>query len=419
MLALRASLTRLPTSWYASDDPCGGLAQCGIAHECGWAGVACRDSRVTDVTLPCMPGRCYNVGGVLPAALAGATALTTLDLRANLIGAPGGVAGSGGGYRARGCSGWPTAPPATGFAGGTLPPELGAMPRLQLVLLDMNLVGGPLPSNWSALQLATYISLQANKLTGTLPPEWGSLSALQLFDLGSNSLRGGFPEAWGRLTNVRVLNLESNNLEGALPQAWSGMTRLQRLNVCSMCAVCGAIPFVQGAGLAPAMACVEGRHAPLLAFPSAPPPRPAHTSPAAPPRLPTDVEVYSAGSSLTWPCGKSNCYKVPLGFVGQAVIIAGGWQVRGGAACTLPPLSVRLPSSSPLIAPPVPPVVPQQSSPCWPRYACAAAATWPATAPPAACGASARAGAASAGRMARRRAERRSPRSRPRRRCSW
>lgn len=41
--------------------------------------------------------------------------------------------------------------------------------------------------------------------------------------------------------------------------------------------------------------------------------------------VPWNQEVLAAlgGSSLTYPCGDQNCYRVPLGFVGQAVIIAG------------------------------------------------------------------------------------------------
>ena len=44
------------------------------------------------------------------------------------------------------------------------------------------------------------------------------------------------------------------------------------------------------------------------------------------------VDIWLQGSSLTWPCSKSNCYKVPLGFVGQAVIIACELAVAGRPA---------------------------------------------------------------------------------------
>ncbi len=49
------------------------------------------------------------------------------------------------------------------------------------------------------------------------------------------------------------------------------------------------------------------------------------------------VDIWMQGSSLTLACSKSNCYKMPLGFVGQAVIIAGTQclQRLQGAHCCL------------------------------------------------------------------------------------
>ena len=92
LLALRDSLTNLPPSWLASDDPCGGQPSCGGmlgTSDCAWTGIACRDGRVTEVALACLRARCYNLKGVLPGALAGASALQLIDLRGNSIGEPG------------------------------------------------------------------------------------------------------------------------------------------------------------------------------------------------------------------------------------------------------------------------------------------------------------------------------------------
>lgn len=90
--ALRASLTNVPDSWSAGDDPCGGQATCGGQYagaRCAWAGVACAGWRVTDIVLPCRsPFRCYNLGGTLPGALAGASELRSIVLQGNDIGAP-------------------------------------------------------------------------------------------------------------------------------------------------------------------------------------------------------------------------------------------------------------------------------------------------------------------------------------------
>lgn len=56
--------------------------------------------------------------------------------------------------------------------------------------------------------------------------------------------------------------------------------------------------------------------------------------------LPAAVDIWVQGSSLTMACSKSNCYKLPLGFVGQAVIIAGAlvWQALklGLGECKVP-----------------------------------------------------------------------------------
>ena len=64
--------------------------------------------------------------------------------------------------------------------------------------------------------------------------------------------------------------------------------------------------------------------------------------------LAAGVDVWVQGSSLGWPCSSGNCYRVPLGFVGQAVIVAGaggqaeGWQVATCAAAAAWPAVVML-----------------------------------------------------------------------------
>lgn len=86
LLALRASLSNLPASWSSTNDPCGGAPDCGQQSECAWRGVVCEGGRVTEVRLPCLRGRCYDLRGTLPGALAGATALKAIDFRGNSLG---------------------------------------------------------------------------------------------------------------------------------------------------------------------------------------------------------------------------------------------------------------------------------------------------------------------------------------------
>ena len=109
-----------------------------------------------------------------------------------------------------------------------------------------------------------------------------------------------------------------------------------------MCGVCGAVPFNQGRGSrwlrrarqgqgrASAPVCV-----PPLVLTLAPggPARAAHHgmgSISSASRIPRPAAIPAAvvrlgmsGSSLGWPCGSGNCSGLPLGFLGQAVIISG------------------------------------------------------------------------------------------------
>ncbi|KAL4448220.1 hypothetical protein ABPG75_005439 [Micractinium tetrahymenae] len=161
---------------------------------------------------------------------------------------------------------------------GTLPPEWGSLSRLALLALNDNTIGGALPANWSGLTAARYIGVNGNRLTGPLPASWGLLTGLELLDVGSNSLGPDLPVEWGSMRGLQKLNLEANSFVGSLPSAWWAMTALQMLSVRGMCGVCGGDPFLQ--------------------------------------------VVIILGSSFGWQCSSSNCYKVPLGFIGQAAIIA-------------------------------------------------------------------------------------------------
>jgi hypothetical protein len=73
---------------------------------------------------------------------------------------------------------------------------------------------------------------------------------------------------------------EGNRFSGSLPASWGAMRALQVLDVRGMCGVCGSVPFKQM------------------------------------------VRLGLQGSSLGWPCGRGNCSGLPLGFLGQAVIIS-------------------------------------------------------------------------------------------------
>lgn len=86
--AQRAAFTNPPRTWLESEDPCGGVPQCGrqAESECAWAGVTCNGSRIVELRLPCLRGYCFSLEGQLAPGLGQATALTVIDLRGNSLG---------------------------------------------------------------------------------------------------------------------------------------------------------------------------------------------------------------------------------------------------------------------------------------------------------------------------------------------
>lgn len=189
--------------------------------------------------------------------------------------------------------------------GGSLPPGLAGATALELIELTGNAIVGTLPPQWGSLRNLTVLSTAYNQLSGVLPPEfgnltslellwlsgnknirselpasWGKLSQLQDLRLGSMAVFGGFPGKWSGLQKLKYLDLSGNTLVGSLPASWMRMYALQVLDLRQQCGVCGVVPFNQA------------------------------------------VKIGDTGTSLGWPCGKGNCSGLPLGFLGQAVIIS-------------------------------------------------------------------------------------------------
>jgi len=99
---------------------------------------------------------------------------------------------------------------------GTLPPELGNLSNLTLLLLDSNELSGEIPQELGQLSRLTTLYLNSNELSGTIPPELGQLSSLQDLLLNSNQLCGKIPSELMNLTNLGTppgaLQLQNNNL---------------------------------------------------------------------------------------------------------------------------------------------------------------------------------------------------------------
>ena len=82
---------------------------------------------------------------------------------------------------------------------GSIPSELMALSRLEVMNLGDNELPGSMPPWLGELTNLTSLDLRRTGLTGRLPPELGNLANLTYLDLGRNSLSGHIPPELGTL----------------------------------------------------------------------------------------------------------------------------------------------------------------------------------------------------------------------------
>ncbi len=97
---------------------------------------------------------------------------------------------------------------------GEMPPELGGLANLELLLLTDNQLTGEIPPELASLTNLERLYLFENQLTGSIPPELGSLTNLERLYLYSNELTGEIPSELGSLANLERLYLYDNQLTG-------------------------------------------------------------------------------------------------------------------------------------------------------------------------------------------------------------
>ena len=93
---------------------------------------------------------------------------------------------------------------------GTLPVELGALIRLQRLVLNGNLLMDTIPANIGNLSQLEELNLANNDLTGNIPASLGDLRNLEVFDLSYNSLSGSIPR---RVTLLSAYDLNKVGLQ--------------------------------------------------------------------------------------------------------------------------------------------------------------------------------------------------------------
>ncbi len=129
---------------------------------------------------------------------------------------------------------------------GRIPPELGALSKLQHLWLPANGLTGSIPPELGSLANLTNIYLAQNRLTGPIPPELGSLSELSWLVLRKNDLTGSIPPELGSLTNLEILRLEENALTGSIPPELGALPKLEFVWLADN-ALTGSIPRELGA----------------------------------------------------------------------------------------------------------------------------------------------------------------------------
>ena len=122
---------------------------------------------------------------------------------------------------------------------GEIPPDLGNLPHLQVLILHGNTLSGRIPPDLGRLANLQVLILHANELSGRIPPALGNLANLQVLSLGVNG-RLGAPSFGGIRLGV-VSSRGGNELSGEIPAALGGLASLTRLYL-SENALSGEIP---------------------------------------------------------------------------------------------------------------------------------------------------------------------------------
>ena len=112
---------------------------------------------------------------------------------------------------------------------GGLPPEIGNLGEIRVILFNDNRLSGAIPRELGNLTDLDALDVGENRLTGEIPMEVGNLVNLTWLSFGSNGLTGTLPAEMGNLVSLNGLVLHANNLTGELPQSMTSLTNLDTL----------------------------------------------------------------------------------------------------------------------------------------------------------------------------------------------
>ena len=172
-----------------------------------WHGVATdRDGRVVDLNL-----RYNRLSGQIPPGLGRLANLEVLVLEGNQL-------------------------------SGQIPPELGSLSNLENLSLGTNRLNGDIPAELGRLSNLEVLWLPYNRFSGEIPPALGNLSNLERVALSNNQLSGRIPPELGSLSNLTRLFLSNNRLSGGIPPELGSLSRLEHMSLAGNTQLTGCIP---------------------------------------------------------------------------------------------------------------------------------------------------------------------------------
>ncbi|KAH6816222.1 hypothetical protein C2S51_021042 [Perilla frutescens var. frutescens] len=102
---------------------------------------------------------------------------------------------------------------------GTIPTELGFLPKLEALALSYNNLSGPIPSSIGNITTLTRFSVGSCRLTGEIPESLGQLRHLEFLQLSENELNGVIPHGLFNLSSMIYFDVSLNQLHGVIPSA--------------------------------------------------------------------------------------------------------------------------------------------------------------------------------------------------------
>ncbi|KAL3780375.1 hypothetical protein HJC23_002668 [Cyclotella cryptica] len=165
-------------------------------NECMWSGVSCDEyGHVTKLEF-----NGYSLDGTMPPEIGSLPFLEVLSLTDNIL-------------------------------HGTLPSEIGYLRKLTALNLNNNEFTGSLPTELGYLTLLTVFSINGNQFTGRINLEFGLLPSLTQFYVGGNKFTGTIPSELGLFKSLTILSFDGNQFIGTLPSELGLLTSLTSLSV--------------------------------------------------------------------------------------------------------------------------------------------------------------------------------------------